>query len=75
MPVVDCSEDLRKENATPSQIALAWLRRRSHGLFNPRDTQHRSPEENLGAIKIQLTPADLRRSTLLSLQSQCTVDV
>ena len=57
--LLTCSEDLRKKkNATPSQIALAWLMAQKPWIVPiPGNIDHL--EENLGAINIQLTPADL----------------
>lgn len=58
-----------QKNATPAQIAPAWLLARSPG--SPRDeleitdvpipgtTRRHRLEENLGAAGIQLTPGDL----------------
>jgi aryl-alcohol dehydrogenase-like predicted oxidoreductase len=62
MPVVDLLRRFAgKKNATPSQIALAWLMAQKPWIVpipGTRNIDHL--EENLGAIKIQLTPADLR---------------
>ena len=62
MPVVDLLRRFAgKKNATPSQIALAWLMAQKPWIVpipGTRNIDHL--EENLGAINIQLTPADLR---------------
>jgi aryl-alcohol dehydrogenase-like predicted oxidoreductase len=62
MPVVDLLKRFAEEkNATPSQIALAWLLAQKPWIVpipGTRNMDHLS--ENLGAIKVQLTPADLR---------------
>ena len=60
-PVVDLLQQYAaKKNATPSQVALAWLLARKPWIVpipGTRNLAHLS--ENLGAIKLQLTPADL----------------
>ena len=61
MPVVDLLRRFaEKKNATPSQIALAWLMAQKPWIVSipgTRNIDHLN--ENLGAIKVQLTPADL----------------
>ncbi len=50
-----------KKNATPAQIALAWLLAQKPWIVpipGTRNIDHLN--ENLGAINVQLTPADLR---------------
>lgn len=60
-PVVDLLQRFAaKKNATPSQVALAWLLARKPWIVPIPGT--RNPihlNENLGAIKLQLTAADL----------------
>ena len=62
MPVVDLLKRFAEErNATPSQIALAWLLAQKPWIVpipGTRNMDHLI--ENLGAIKVQLTPADLQ---------------
>ena len=62
MPMVDLIKGFaEKKNATPAQISLSWLlAQRPFVLPIPgtRNIDHLS--ENLGAINVQLTPADLR---------------
>ena len=62
MPVVDLLRRFaEKKNATPAQIALAWLLAQKPWIVpipGTRNIDHL--EENLGAINVQLTPADLR---------------
>ena len=62
MPVVDLLKRFaEKKNATPSQIALAWLLAQKPFIVpipGTRNMDHLN--ENLGAINVQLTPADLR---------------
>ena len=62
MPVVDLLRRFAEEkNATPAQIALAWLLAQKPWIVpipGTRNIDHL--EENLGAINVQLTPADLR---------------
>lgn len=51
----------REKSATPSQIALAWLLAQKPWIVpipGTRNKEHLS--ENLGATKVQLTPADIR---------------
>jgi len=61
MPVVDLLRRFAaKKNATPSQIALAWLMAQKPWIVSipgTRNIDHLN--ENLGAINVQLTPADL----------------
>jgi aryl-alcohol dehydrogenase-like predicted oxidoreductase len=50
-----------RQNATPAQIALAWLLAQAPWIVpipSTRNPDHLS--ENLGAINIELTPADMR---------------
>jgi aryl-alcohol dehydrogenase-like predicted oxidoreductase len=50
-----------KEHATPAQIALAWLLAQKHWIVpipGTRRIDHLT--ENLGAINVQLSAADLR---------------
>ena len=50
-----------KRNATPAQIALAWvLAQREWIVPIPGTTKPHRLEENLGALHIELTPDDLR---------------
>jgi aryl-alcohol dehydrogenase-like predicted oxidoreductase len=62
MPVVDLLKRFAdKKNATPSQIALAWLMAQKPFIVSipgTRDVNHLN--ENLGAINYQLTPEELR---------------
>jgi aryl-alcohol dehydrogenase-like predicted oxidoreductase len=62
MPVVDLLRRFaEKNNATPAQIALAWLLAQKPLIVpipGTRNIDHLN--ENLGAINVQLTPADLR---------------
>ena len=61
MPVVELLRRFaEKKNATPSQIALAWLMAQKPWIVSipgTRNIDHLN--ENLGAINVQLTPADL----------------
>jgi aryl-alcohol dehydrogenase-like predicted oxidoreductase len=63
MPIVDLLRRFaEKKNATPAQIALAWLLAQKPWIVpipGTRNLDHLS--ENLGAINVQLTPADLRK--------------
>src|SRR3954453_7626938 len=50
-----------RKNATPAQIALAWLLAQKPWIVPiPGTTKRHRLDENLGAAKIQLTAADLR---------------
>ena len=61
-PVVDLLRSFaKKKGATPAQLALAWLLARKPWIVPIPGTRNMDHlEENLGAIHIQLTPADLR---------------
>ena len=49
-----------RKNATPAQIALAWLLAQKPWIVPiPGTTQLHRLEENIGAVKVELTPADL----------------
>jgi aryl-alcohol dehydrogenase-like predicted oxidoreductase len=51
----------RKKNATPAQIALAWLLAQKPWVVPiPGTTKLHRLEENIGAAEIELTPDDLR---------------
>ena len=51
----------KRKNATPAQIALAWLfAQRPWIVPIPGTTKLNRLEENIGAVSIQLTPEDLR---------------
>ena len=62
MPIVDLVRRFaEKKNATPAQISLAWLLTQKPFIVpipGTRNIDHLN--ENLGAINVQLTPADLR---------------
>ena len=61
-PIVDLLKSLaEKKNATPAQIALAWLLAQKPWIVpipGTRNPDHLS--ENLGAIEVELAPADLQ---------------
>jgi len=61
MPIVDLLiRFAKKKNATPAQIALAWLLAQKPFIVpipGTRSTEHLN--ENLGALDVQLTAADL----------------
>jgi len=51
----------QKKNATPAQIALAWLLAKKPWIVPiPGTTKLARLEENIGAAAIELTPADLK---------------
>jgi aryl-alcohol dehydrogenase-like predicted oxidoreductase len=60
-PVVDLLKRVaERKNATPAQIALAWLLAQKPFIVPIPDTRNIDHlNENLGAINIALTPADL----------------
>ena len=54
-------EVARRKNATPAQIALAWLLAQKPWIVPiPGTTKLNRLEENLGAANVALTPDDLR---------------
>ena len=61
MPVVDLLKRFaEKKNATPSQIALAWLMAQKPFVVSIPGTRNMDHlNENLGAINVQPTAADL----------------
>ena len=71
-PIVDLLRRFAaKKNATPAQIALAWLLAQKPWIVpipGTRSMDHLN--ENLGAINVQLTPADLREIERALLQDQ-----
>jgi len=51
----------KKKNATPAQIALAWVLAQKPWIAPiPGTTKLNRLEENLGAVNVELTPDDLR---------------
>ncbi|MCU1268920.1 MAG: pyridoxine 4-dehydrogenase [Acidobacteriaceae bacterium] len=51
----------KRKNATPAQIALAWVLAQKPWIVPiPGTTKLNRLEENIGALSIQLTPEDLR---------------
>jgi len=61
-PVVDLlGAFAKKKGATPAQLALAWLLAQKPWIVPIPGTRNMDHlEENLGAVNIQLTPAELR---------------
>jgi aryl-alcohol dehydrogenase-like predicted oxidoreductase len=58
-----------KKNATPAQIALAWVLAQKPWIVPiPGTTKLHRLEENLGAIDVELTPDDLREIDDLTSQ-------
>jgi len=68
MPIVDLLKEFaKKKNATPSQIALAWLLAQKSFIVpipGTRNMEHF--HENLGAINVQLTAEDILELDLAS---------
>ena len=51
----------QRKNATPAQIALAWLLAQKPWIVPiPGTTKRHRLEENIGAEQVQLSPADLQ---------------
>jgi aryl-alcohol dehydrogenase-like predicted oxidoreductase len=71
--LVDLLRDIaERRNATPAQIALAWLLARKPWIVPIPGTKKRERlEENIGAVALELTPDDLRE--IESAASQITV--
>jgi aryl-alcohol dehydrogenase-like predicted oxidoreductase len=61
-PIIDLLNIFaEKNNATPSQIALAWLMAQKPWIVSIPGTRNQSHlDENLGAINIELTPTELQ---------------
>lgn len=61
-PIVELLKTFaERKNATPAQIALAWLLARAPWIVPIPGTRSRDHlSENLGAIDVELTPADIR---------------
>jgi aryl-alcohol dehydrogenase-like predicted oxidoreductase len=59
--LVDLLHDIaKKKNATPAQVALAWLlAQKPYIVPIPGTTKLTRLEENMGAVDIHLTPGDL----------------
>lgn len=52
----------RRKNATPAQVALAWILAQKPWIVPiPGTTKLHRLEENLGAVNVELTPDDLRQ--------------
>ena len=63
LELVRRAEEIANEKkCTPSQLALAWLLAQSQDIIPIPGTKRRKYlEENVGALKVKLTPDDLRR--------------
>jgi aryl-alcohol dehydrogenase-like predicted oxidoreductase len=61
MAMVDLLKQIAADKqATPAQIALAWLMAQKPWIAPiPGTTKLHRLEENLGAVRVELTPADL----------------
>jgi aryl-alcohol dehydrogenase-like predicted oxidoreductase len=58
-----------QKNATPAQIALAWVLAQKPWIAPiPGTTKLHRLEENLGAVNVELTPEDLRELDSLTTQ-------
>ena len=61
-PIVDLLNGIAKrKNATPAQIALAWLLVQKPWIVPPGTRKMHRLEENLGSVDIDLSPDDLRQ--------------
>src|SRR6185503_4044758 len=62
-----------RKNATPAQIALAWLLAQKPWIVPiPGTTKLSRLEENIGAVSLELTPQDL--SEIESAASQIAIE-
>ena len=61
-PIVDLLHEIAKQkNATPAQIAIAWLLAQRPWIVPiPGTRKLERLDENLVAVEVQLTPAELR---------------
>ncbi len=60
--LVDVVQDIaREKNATPSQVALAWLLKQPDVVPIPGTKHRKYLEENVGALNVTLSEADMRR--------------
>ncbi len=55
------SEIARKHNATPTQIALAWVMRNPGVIAIPKASSAKHVEENFNSLSIELTDEDLQQ--------------
>jgi len=63
----------KRKNATPAQIALAWLLAQKPWIVPiPGTTKLNRLDENIGAVALELTPADLR--DIASAASKITIE-
>jgi diketogulonate reductase-like aldo/keto reductase len=53
------AEIARRRDATPAQIALAWLLRQDSTIVIPKASRPEHVRENLGALDLKLTDQDL----------------
>ncbi len=53
------AEVAQRRNSTPAQVALAWLLRQEGMIVIPKARQADHLRENLGALDLTLTDADL----------------
>lgn len=61
-------------DATPAQVALAWLAHQDRVVLLPRSTSPERRRENLAALKIELTGEETRRIDELSERRQRNFD-
>ncbi len=60
---------VEQKGATPAQIALAWLLAQQPWIVPiPGNTRLHRLEENIGAVKVELTPEDLREIETTAVQ-------
>ena len=72
-------EDVLKEiaedhDATPGQIALAWLAGQDHVVLLPRSTDPDRRRENLAALEVELTAEEIEQINELSEQRERNFD-
>jgi 2,5-diketo-D-gluconate reductase B len=60
------AEIANERNATPAQVAIAWLARQERVVVLPRSTNPDRRRENLAALEVELTAEDVERLDELS---------
>jgi aryl-alcohol dehydrogenase-like predicted oxidoreductase len=76
LATIDVVKDIAtKLGATPGQVALAWLLAKGRDVVPIPGTKHvRYLEENLGAVGVDLTEADLARLDALTVVGSRAID-
>ncbi len=63
-----------ERDATPAQVAIAWLARQDGVVVLPRSTDPGRRRENLAALEVDLTPEDVARLDEFSLAGNRVID-